>query len=71
MVVETKRDTPVQPEEPNNVSQEDLNNLPHVRDGLPLAVIIVALIGGAERFTYYAVTTPWRKSDYSSDLELV
>ncbi|KAI1880373.1 hypothetical protein JX265_001994 [Neoarthrinium moseri] len=36
------------------------DHLPRVTDHLPASVIIALFIGAAERFTYYALTTPWQ-----------
>lgn len=43
-------------------SDGDLRSLPRVADRLTLPVYLAVLAGGAERFAYYAVTTPWRTS---------
>lgn len=47
--------------ERRDATDEEIKTLRHVIDHLPLAVWIVAFAGAAERFTYYAITAPWRK----------
>ena len=43
-------------------TNEEIKHLPHVVDSLPTVVWIALVAGAADRFTYYAVTTPWRKT---------
>jgi POT family proton-dependent oligopeptide transporter len=38
----------------------EVETLPHVVEPLPLIVWVALMIGAAERFTFYAVATPWR-----------
>jgi POT family proton-dependent oligopeptide transporter len=42
-------------------TEEEINSLRHVVDELPRKVWISLLVGGAERFTFYVVSTPWRE----------
>jgi len=44
-----------------DLTAEEVKTLPHVADSLPLIVLVALVAGGAERFTYYAYTAPWRK----------
>lgn len=44
-----------------SATDDEVANLAQTADSLPLAVIIVMIIGGAERFAYYALSGPWRK----------
>jgi POT family proton-dependent oligopeptide transporter len=46
---------------PRDATEEEIETLRHVIDHIPKAVWVVAFAGAAERFTYYAVTAPWRK----------
>lgn len=39
-----------------------ISRLRHVIDRVPRKVWISLLVSGAERFTYYAISTPWRES---------
>lgn len=41
-------------------TKEELETLPRVVDSLPVIVWIALVAGAAERFTFYAVSTPWR-----------
>lgn len=44
-----------------DATDEDINGLRHVIDELPRKVWISLLVSGAERLTFYVVSTPWRK----------
>lgn len=44
-----------------DATDEEINGLRHVIDELPRKVWISLLVSGAERFTFYAASTPWRK----------
>lgn len=47
----------------NALQNEDLgalDKLPRVSDHIPVSVMIALLVGASERFTYYALRTPWR-----------
>ena len=44
-----------------DATKEEIETLQHAVDRVPTAVWIVALVGAAERFASYAITTPWRK----------
>ena len=44
-----------------DASDHECQTLPHVVDEIPTTVWIAALIGAAERFTYYGITAPWRE----------
>lgn len=53
---------------------QEIQTLRHVVDTLPAAVWIALLAGSSERFTYYAVTTPWQnyvQNDASSSTTAV
>ncbi|CAI6088651.1 unnamed protein product [Clonostachys chloroleuca] len=43
-----------------SATDDEVANLAQTADSLPLAVIIVMIIGGAERFAYYALSGPWQ-----------
>ncbi|CAH0024020.1 unnamed protein product [Clonostachys rhizophaga] len=43
-----------------SATDDEAANLAQTADSLPLAVIIVMIIGGAERFAYYALSGPWQ-----------
>jgi POT family proton-dependent oligopeptide transporter len=40
--------------------EDDIKTLRHVVDYIPRRVWIAALVGAAERFTFYGITAPWR-----------
>lgn len=42
-------------------TEDELKNLPRVVDEVPSVVWIALLAGAAERFTFYAISAPWRK----------
>lgn len=47
----------------NALQNEDLgalDKLPRVSDHIPVSVMIALLVGASERFTYYALRTPWQ-----------
>ncbi|KAH8692743.1 oligopeptide transporter [Talaromyces proteolyticus] len=46
--------------EKRDATEDEVESLPHVVDSLPFVVWIALVAGGAERFTFYAVTTPWQ-----------
>jgi hypothetical protein len=48
--------------ERRDATEDEVRNLRHVVDSLPFVVWIDLVASGAEWFTFYAVTTPWRKS---------
>jgi len=47
---------------PRDATEEEIRTLPRVVDRIPLAAWAAALVGAAERFSYYAIVTIWRKS---------
>lgn len=49
------------PGDVKDATDEEINGLRHVVDQLPRKVWISLLVSGAERFTFYVVSTPWRK----------
>jgi POT family proton-dependent oligopeptide transporter len=50
-----------QPEEGRrNATEEEIKDLPHVVDSVSVAVWVALIANATERFTFYAVTTPWR-----------
>lgn len=49
--------------ETRDATEEEIKNLQHVVDDkLPRTVWIALVISAVERFTFWAVTTPWRKN---------
>ena len=46
--------------ERHDATEDEINELPHVADSLSSIVWIALVVSGAERFLFYAVTTPWR-----------
>lgn len=44
-----------------DATDEEIQRLRHVVDRLPRKVWIALLASGAERLTYYVISTPWRK----------
>lgn len=46
---------------PRDATDEEIESLRHVVDKLPRKVWVSLIVSGAERFTYYTITTPWRK----------
>ncbi|CEJ92610.1 hypothetical protein VHEMI08249 [[Torrubiella] hemipterigena] len=47
-------------EERRDASDEEIKSLPHVADSIPFNVWVALLASGAERFSFYAVSTPWQ-----------
>lgn len=47
--------------EPRDATDDEIRNLPHIVDRVPLAAWAAALIGAWERFGYYSMITIWRK----------
>lgn len=52
---------PATEDEKRDATEDEVRNLRHVIGSLPFIVWIALVASGAERFTFYAVTTPWRK----------
>lgn len=52
-------------EEPTD---EEVQDLRHVSDCIPLTLWLVAAISLTERFTYYGINSPFRKFDGTSDV---
>lgn len=48
-------------DELSDATDEEIKNLRHVVDKLPRKVWVALIASGAERFTYYVISTPWRK----------
>lgn len=44
-----------------DATDEEIAALPHIAGHIPLAAWIAICAGASERFTYYAIITPWRK----------
>lgn len=61
--VATHEDESQMPFHPRDATEEEIQSLPHTVDSIPRAVWIVTIAGAAERFSYYAVSAPWRESD--------
>lgn len=49
-----------QVDEKREASEDEIKNLRHVVDSVPFVVWVALVASAAERFTFYAVTTPWR-----------
>lgn len=47
---------------PRDATEEEINSLPRIVDRVPFAAWAAALIGSAERFSYYAIISIWRMS---------
>ena len=47
---------------PRDATEEEIKSLRHVVDTIPRIVWVALMVGAAERFTYYGVSAPWRKS---------
>jgi hypothetical protein len=47
---------------PRDATDEEIRNLPLVVDHIPLAAWAAALVGAAERFSYYSIISIWRKN---------
>ncbi|DAA72886.1 TPA_exp: hypothetical protein A8136_5330 [Trichophyton benhamiae CBS 112371] len=52
-------DTPQAQHEKREATQDEVANLQHVADSVPAVVWVALVAGAAERFTFYAATTPW------------
>lgn len=63
-------DMPSQPtvSERRDATEDEVKNLKHVVDSVPFAVWIALIASAAERFTFYAVSTPFRKANMLSSL---
>lgn len=48
-------------------TEEEVQKLRHVSDGIPLTSWLVAAISLTERFTYYGINSPFRKFDGTRD----
>lgn len=46
--------------ERRDATEDKINELPHVADSISSIVWIALVVSGAERFLFYAATTPWR-----------
>lgn len=46
--------------ERRDATEDEINELPHVADSISFIVWIALVVSGAERFLFYAATTPWR-----------
>jgi POT family proton-dependent oligopeptide transporter len=51
----------IYPTEDRAATEDEIKTLRHVVGSLPLVAWIALAVSGAERFTFYAVTTPWRE----------
>jgi POT family proton-dependent oligopeptide transporter len=46
--------------ERRDATEEEVKELRHVVDSVSMAVWVALIANATERFTFYAVTTPWR-----------
>ncbi|KDB20058.1 hypothetical protein H109_07975 [Trichophyton interdigitale MR816] len=53
-------DAPPTQQERREATQDEVANLQHVADSVPAVVWVALVAGAAERFTFYAATTPWQ-----------
>lgn len=51
----------------HEATEEEVKELRHVVDSVPFIVWVALVANATERFTFYAVTTPWRA--YQKELE--
>lgn len=58
----------VHAEERRDATDEEIQTLPHVADSISFNVGVALLASAAERFSFYAVTTPWRKRPHTERL---
>lgn len=54
-------DTSPEPNAKREATEDEIVNLQHVVDSVPAVVWVALVAAAAERFTFYAATTPWRK----------
>lgn len=52
---------PTDTEERRDATEDEIRTFPHVADTISFNVWVALLASAAERFSFYAVTTPWRK----------
>ncbi|KAJ5292132.1 hypothetical protein N7478_001383 [Penicillium angulare] len=51
-----------------DATETEIKELPHVVDSIPFVVWIALVVSGAERFIFYAATTPWQNyAQYGAD----
>lgn len=53
-------------DERRDATEEEIKDLPHVVDSVSRAVWVALIANATERFTFYAVTTPWRMYYHAS-----
>jgi hypothetical protein len=46
---------------PREATEDEIRTLPRVVDKIPLAAWAAALVGSAERFSYYCIISIWRE----------
>jgi hypothetical protein len=46
---------------PRDATEDEIRTLPRVVDKIPLAAWAAALVGSAERFSYYCIISIWRE----------
>jgi len=44
-----------------DATEDEIRNLPRVTDRIPLRAWAAAMVGSAERFSYYSIISIWRK----------
>jgi POT family proton-dependent oligopeptide transporter len=59
-----------QQESRRDATEEDIEQFRHVVDTIPRAVWVALAVGASERFTYYAVSAPWRKFTCRASAEM-
>ncbi len=50
--------------ERRDATDKEVAELRHVVDSVPFIVWVALVANGMERFTFYAVTTPWREFEH-------
>jgi POT family proton-dependent oligopeptide transporter len=49
---------------PRDATEDEIRTLPRVVDKIPVAAWAAALVGSAERFSYYCIISIWREFYY-------
>jgi POT family proton-dependent oligopeptide transporter len=53
---------------PRDATDEEVHTLPKVVDRIPIAAWAAALVGAAERFSYYSTISIWREMPSLADI---